>query len=139
MQLDSDPSGISLSGSGTSSASMNFGAVRAFGGTVPSGVTTSVGGNSWTLNTTIDVRVSKGTLDVLDVLSTSYTLSAQLQAADSQNTWKWNSVTLSTTLTTITSTGVYGGTPSYTFRLTIPFSAPSGTINNIIEMTAVAN
>ncbi len=139
MQLDSDPSGIVLSGSGTSTTSANFGTVAAFGGTVPSGVTKTVGANSFTLNTTIDINVSKGALDVLDVLSMSYTLSAKLQAADAQNTWKWNSVTLSTTSATITTAGVYASTTPYTFSLTVPFSAAAGTISNTIQMTAVAN
>jgi hypothetical protein len=139
MQVDTDPSGIVLSGSGTSTASLNFGTVRAFGGTVPSGVTESLGVNSWTLNTMIDVEVSKGSLDVLDALSTSYTLTAQLRTADTVNTWKWNSLTLSTTAGTITATGVYSSTPRYTFNLTVPFSESAGTIANTIEMTATAN
>jgi hypothetical protein len=139
MQLVHDPSGIALSGSGTSATSANFSNVAAFGGTVPSGVTKTVGASSFTLNTTIDVNVSKGALDVLDVLSTSYTLSAKLQAADAQNTWKWNSVTLSTTAATITSAGAYASTTPYSFSLTIPFSTAAGTISNTIQMTAVAN
>ena len=135
----SDPGGASLAGSGTSSASLNFGTVRSFGGTVPSGVTKSVGASNWTLNTTIDVNVTKGGLDILDILSTSYTLTASLQATDFQNTWKWNSITLSTATSTITTTGVYGSSPAYSFSLTIPFSAPAGTISNTINFTAVAN
>lgn len=139
MQIDSDPSGIVVSGSGTETASISFGSVRAFGGTVPSGVTESLGVNSWTLNTLIDVKVSKGTLDVLDELSTSYTLTAQLETADTINTWKWNSLTLSTTAATVTATGVYNSTPSYSFNLTVPFSESAGSIANTIEMTATAN
>jgi hypothetical protein len=135
----SDPGGASLAGSGTSAASLNFGTVRAFGGTVPSGVTKSVGANSWTLNTTIDITVTKGSLDALDVLSTSYTLTAGLQATDSQNIWKWNSVTLSTVNSTITASGAYGATPAYSFSLTIPFSEVAGAISNTINFTAVAN
>ncbi len=132
----SDPSGITLSGSGTSSASLSFGTVQAFGGTVPSGVTKSVAGNSWTLSTPFDVLVQKG---VLDSLSANYTLTAKLQAADIQDTWKFNSVVLSTTAATITATGIYGNTTSYGFRLTVPFSASAGAISNTINFTAVAN
>src|SRR5260370_24111209 len=68
----SDPSGITLSGSGTSSASLSFGTVQAFGGTVPSGVTKSVAGNSWTLSTPFDVLVQEGALGVIDLLRTHY-------------------------------------------------------------------
>lgn len=139
MQLVHDPSGIALSGSGTSATSANFGTVAAFGGTVPSGVTKTAGASSFTLNTTIDINVSKGPLDILDLLSMSYTLTAKLQAADAQNIWKWNSVTLSTTPATITTAGVYASTTPYTFSLTIPFSAAAATISNTIQMTAVAN
>src|SRR5258708_10583812 len=60
----SDTSGITLSGSGSSAATAAFGSVRAFGGTVPSGVTKSVGANTWTLSTPMDVQVQKGTLDL---------------------------------------------------------------------------
>ena len=139
MQLVQDPAGIALSGSGTASASASFGTVAAFGGTVPSGVTKTAGANSFTLNTTIDINVSKGPLDLLDLLSSSYTLTAKLQAADAQNIWKWNSVTLSTTAATITSAGTYTNTTPYSFSLTIPFSTAAGTISNTIQMTAVAN
>jgi hypothetical protein len=139
LKFISDPSGISLSGSGTSSASLSFGSVQAFGGTLPTGVAKSVAANSWTLSTPIDVQVQKGALDILDVLSTSYTLTARLQAADVQNTWKLHSVTLSTTTATIVSTGVYGGTAAHSFSLTVPFSASAGAISNTINITVIAN
>src|SRR5260370_21543654 len=59
----SDPSGITLSGSGTSSASLSFGTVQAFGGTVPSGVTKSVAGNSCALSTPFQGLGPEGALD----------------------------------------------------------------------------
>jgi hypothetical protein len=129
----SDPSGISLSGSGSSAVSMNFGNVQAFGGTVPSGVTKSRVGNSWILSTTIDVQVTQ-----IGILSSSYTLTARLQAADLKNTWKLKAVSLSTASATITTTGAYGTTPN-SFSLTVPFSASAGAINNTINITATAN
>jgi hypothetical protein len=129
----SDPSGIALSGSGTSSVSMNFGTLQAFGGTVPSGVAKTVAANSWTLSTTIDVKVTQ-----IGILSSSYTLTAGLQAADVLNTWKLKTVSLSTTSATITTTGAYGTTPE-SFSLTVPFSASAGAINNTINLTATAN
>ncbi len=133
----SDPSGIALAGSGSSAASVSFGSVQAFGGVVPSGVTKSRAGSTWTLSTPIDFTVQKGGLDVLDVLSTHYMMTAQLLAADAQNTWKLNSVTLSTTAATIAPSTVYG-TVAYTFTLTIPFSAAAGTISNTISVTVTA-
>jgi hypothetical protein len=139
MQIDTDASGITLTGSGSAATSLAFGSVRAFGGTVPTGVTKTVVGSTWTLSTPIDVHVSKGAFDFMDFGSTSYTLTAKLQAADAVNTWKWNSITLSTTAATITTTGTYNSTPAYTFALTVPFSAAAGTISNTISLTAVAN
>jgi hypothetical protein len=139
MQISQDPSGIALSGSGSAATSASFGTVRAFGGSVPTGVTKTADASGFTLNTTIDVNVSKGLLDLLDLLSTSYTLRAQLLVADSQNTWKWNSVSLSTTPATITAAGNYRSTTPYTFSLTIPFSEAARTISNTIQLTAVAN
>jgi hypothetical protein len=139
MQIDTDPSGIVLSGSGTAATSANFGSVQAFGGTVPTGVTKAVGASNFTLNTKIDINVTKGALDVLDVLSPNYTLTARLQSADAQNTWKWNSVALSTVAATITNAGTYMATTSYTFSLTIPFAEAAGTISNTVQLTAVAN
>jgi hypothetical protein len=131
----SDPSGIALSGSGTSAASMSFGSIRAFGGTVPSGVTKSTNASSFTLQTTIDVQVQRG---LLDLLSPSYTLTARLQTSDLTNTWKFNAVTLSTTAATITSTGAYGTTAN-SFSLTVPFSAGAGAVSNTINFTVIAN
>ena len=133
LKFASDPSGIVLSGSGTSAASLNFGTVQAFGGTVPSGVTQTTGASSLTLGTLIDLQVTQ-----IGILSSSYTLTAQLQSADLQNTWKWQSVTLSTTNTTITTAGAYG-TTSNSFSLTVPFSAQAGSISNTINITATAN
>ena len=135
----SDPGGITLSGSGTSSASLSFSSVQAFGGTVPTGVIKNVGANNWSLSTPIDVQVQKGLLDTTDLLSTSYTMTARLQSADLQNTWKLNSTTLSTTLATVTSSGAYTSIVAYTFSLTIPFSTSAGTISNTINITVTAN
>lgn len=139
LQIDSDPGGILLTGSGSASTSLPFGSVRAYGGTVPPGVTTATGASSFTLSTTIDIHVFKGSLDVLDAFSTSYTLTAHLQAADSTNTWKFNFQTLSTTSTTITSAGVYNSTPAYGFSLTVPFSEAAGAISNTLQLMVVAN
>jgi len=128
-----DAGGITLMGSGTSVASLSFGSVQAFGGTIPTGVTKSTNSSSLTLSTTIDVQVSKSGL-----ISSSYTLTGQLLSADLQNTWKFKGVTLSTTAVTITSTGAYGSTAN-SFSLTVPFSASAGTISNTINFIVTAN
>ena len=130
----SDPNGAALIGSGTFAGSLNLGTVQAFGGTVPSGVTKTTTANSWILSTPIDVQVLKVGL----IVSSSYTLVGQLLLADVQNTWKWDSAALSTSPTTITTSGAYGTTAS-TLSLDIPFSAPVGTIVNTVNITAISN
>jgi hypothetical protein len=129
-----DGSGITLGGTSTSAASVAFGSVQAYGGSVPTGVTKSVNGpTNWSLSTPIDVVV-----EVANQTSSNYTLTAALQTADSTNTWALGATNLSTTPSTLTSTGAYGST-AYTFKLTIPFSAAAGAISNTMNFTATAN
>lgn len=132
MTIVTDPSGIALTGSGTAATAMIFGAVQAFGGTVPSGVTKTIGTSSWTLTTPIDLHVTQVGV------SSSYSLTAQLTLSDAQNTWKLNGVTLSTAASTITASHGYG-TAAYTFSLTIPFSAAAGTVLNTVDLIVTAN
>jgi len=128
--------GITLSGSGTSSATIGFGNIQAFGGSVPSGVTKSVNGSSdWSLTTPVDVLVTES-----GVVSASYALTAQLQSADSINTWQIGSATVtSSSAATITVAGSYGTAMPYTLTLIIPFSAAPGAINNTLDFVATAN
>jgi hypothetical protein len=129
-----DASGITLGSSGTSAASIAFGAVQAYGGSVPVGVTKTVNGSTnWSLSTPFDVVVN-----VANQTSSDYTLAAGLQSADATNTWALGATNLSTTPATLTSTGAYGST-AYTFKLTIPFSATAGAISNTVNFTATAN
>jgi hypothetical protein len=130
----SDGSGISLGSSGTSAVTVAFGSVQAYGGSVPTGVTRTVNGTTnWSLSTPIDVVVQ-----VANQSSSNYTLTAGLQNSDATNTWQIGSTTLSTSASTLTSTGTYG-TTAYTYKLTIPFSATAGSISNTINFTATAN
>src|SRR6266849_10633251 len=73
---------VGSGGSGTNSASMSFGSMQAFGGTVPSGVTKTTTGSSWTISTPFDVKVTctNLTLPCNLAISTSYVLTAQLQS-----------------------------------------------------------
>jgi hypothetical protein len=140
LTFSSDPSGIVLSGSGTSAASLSFGTVQAFGGTVPSGVSKATDANArtCTLSTTVDVEVtySRG---FLGAASSSYSLAAQLQSADVQNTWKWQSVALSTARSTIATNSAYSTTTPNSFSLVIPFTESAGSISNTIDVTVTAN
>jgi hypothetical protein len=129
-----DGAGIALGSNGTSAATVAFGSVQAYGGSVPAGVTKSVNGTTnWSLSTPIDVVV-----EVANQTSGNYTLTAALQTADATNTWLLGATSLSTGAAMLTSTGSYGST-AYTFKLTIPFSAAAGAISNTINFTATAN
>jgi len=129
-----DGAGITLGGTGTSAATIAFGSVQAYGGSVPANVTKTVNGIiNWSLSTPFDVVV-----EVANQTSSNYTLTAALQTADATNTWALGATNLSTTAATLTATGAYGST-AYTFKLTIPFSAAAGAISNTLNFTATAN
>ncbi len=132
----SSGSGISLAGSGTNSATMAFGTVAAYSGTVPAGVTkTNNGVTNWQLSTPFLVSVQKANLS-----SSNYTLTAQLSAADATFTWLIDSVDISDgTSKQITATGNYNSNDSHTFALQIPNSAAAGSINKSISFTATSN
>jgi hypothetical protein len=129
-----DVAGIALGSSGTSAATLAFGSVQAYGGSVPANVTKTVNGTTnWSLSTPFDVVVQ-----VANQTSTNYTMTAALQTADATNTWALGATNLSTTAATLTSTGAYGST-AYTFKLTVPMTAAAGAISNTLNFTATAN
>lgn len=134
--FSSNAAGISLGGTGTPAAAIVLGSVQAFGGTIPGGVTRTVGASSWTLSTPFNVEVlAAGIITV-----PSFTLTAKLLTADAVNTWKIGSLTLnSVTATTLTTTGPYDVNVPYTFNLTIPFSEAAGLIINTMNFTATSN
>jgi hypothetical protein len=129
-----DGAGITLVNSGTAAATINFGSVQAYGGSVPAGVTKQINGTtSWSLSTPIDVVVQ-----VANQTSSDYTLTAALQTSDGTNVWQFGSTSLTTSAATLTSSGSYGST-AFTFTLTIPFSETAGSISNTVNFTATAN
>ena len=131
----SDPAGMTLGGTGTSAATIAFGSVQAYGGSVPANVTKTVNApTNWTLSTPFDVVVN-----VANQTSSNYTLTAQLNTADAVNTWKIGATAItSASAATLTSTGTYG-TTAYTLNLTIPITEPAGAISNTINFVATAN
>lgn len=137
LTFTSDPTGITLGGSGTAAATMAFGTVHAYGGTVPTGVTRTVNGTtSWTLSTPIDVKVTKTGLGT----SANYTMTAQLKSSGLTYTWQLGSATLTSAApATITAAGVYSTATAYTFSLTIPFSTAAGAVSNTLDVIVTAN
>jgi hypothetical protein len=130
-----DASGITLGGSGTSAATIAFGSVQAYGGSVPTDVTrTANGTTNWKLATPFDVVVA-----IANQTSANYTLTAQLSSSDAVNTWQLGSTTVtSASAAALTATGTYG-TTVYTLNLTIPFTEAAGAISNTINFVATAN
>jgi hypothetical protein len=135
LTFSTDASGITLGGTGTSAATIAFGSVQAYGGSVPTGVTKTVNApTNWTLSTPFDV-----TVQVANQVSLTYTLTAQLQTADATNTWKLGATAVtSASAATLTAAGTYGLTV-YTLNLTIPFSEAAGSISNTLNFVATAN
>jgi hypothetical protein len=136
MVFDTDASGVSLTGSGSNAATLAFGTVQAYGGTVPTGATRTVNGTTdYTYSSPFDVKVTKANSS-----SANYTLDASLNASDSTNTWKVDTVSLTTSPQHVTTTGTYGSDQSHVLYLAIPFSEADATaISNTVNFTATAN
>jgi hypothetical protein len=129
-----DASGLAVTGTGTSTASLPFGTVSMYGGTVPTNVTKTVNGVlSFSLSTPFDVRV-----DLANSASTTYTLTARLATADAVNTWAIGATDISSAAGfALTAAGVYATNVPYTLHLTVPASETAGLITNSIGFTAV--
>ncbi|HEU4416313.1 MAG TPA: hypothetical protein VFT65_16110 [Candidatus Angelobacter sp.] len=134
--FNSDASGVALSsGAGTNTATLDFGAVSAFGAINPKIVRTTTASN-FTVSSAVDVQVAK-----TNSASANYTLVAQLGAADAVNTWSVGGVAVtSAAQSTLTATGTYAANSNFPVAITIPFTTASGTlISNTINYTATAN
>jgi len=127
--------GGTTSGTGTSAATSDLGSISKYG-SAPTGFTLARGASNWTLSSTVGVQVDKANLT-----STDYTLDAQLGSAPASGvTWKLNGSTLSdSAATTLTSTGTYGSTGSYSWDIVVADSAAAAAIDNTINFTATSN
>ena len=134
MVFNSDASGVALTGSGSNSATLDFGSISAYG-VVPGTITRTLGASSFTVSTPFDVHVEK-----FNSASSNYTLKAQLAAADAVNTWAVGGTSVTSAgQSTITATGSYGADAPYALALTIPFSNTSASISNTVNFVATAN
>lgn len=133
--LTVESAGGTTSGTGTDVATSALGALSKFG-SAPTGFTLSRGVSNWALSSTIGVKVDKANLT-----STDYTLTAQLGSAPASGvTWRLNGSTLSdSATTTLTSTGTYGSTGSYSWDIIVADSTAAAAIDNVINFTAIAN
>ena len=135
IELTIESAGGTTSGTGTAEATSALGSISKYG-SAPTGFTLARGASNWTLSSTVGVQVNKANLT-----STDYTLTAQLGSAPASGvTWKLNGSTLSdAAATTLTSTGTYGSTGSYSWDIVVADSAAAAAIDNTINFTATSN
>jgi predicted secreted protein len=135
ISLTVESAGGTTSGTGTAAATSDLGSISKYG-SAPTGFTLARGASNWTLSSTIGVKVDKANLT-----STDYTLTAQLGSAPASGVaWKLNGSTLSdSAATTLTSTGTFGSTGSYSWDIVVADSAAAAAIDNTINFTATSN
>ncbi|HEX7155366.1 MAG TPA: hypothetical protein VF618_28120 [Thermoanaerobaculia bacterium] len=135
ISLTIESAGGTTSGTGTDAATSALGSISRFSA-APTGFTLARGASDWTLSSTVGVKVSKANLT-----STDYTLTAQLGAAPASGiVWKLNGSTLSdSAAATLTSTGTYESTGSYSWDIVVANSAAAAAIDNSISFTATSN
>jgi predicted secreted protein len=80
-------------------------------------------------------------VDKANLTSTDYTLTAQLGSVPASGVvWKLNGSTLSNSAaSTLTSTGTYASTGSYSWDIVVADSAAAAAIDNSIGFTATSN
>ena len=135
INLTIESAGGTTSGTGTAAATSALGSVSKYS-SAPTGFTMARGASNWTLSSTVGVQVVKANLT-----STDYTLTAQLGTAPATGVaWKLNGSTLSdSAATTLTSTGTYASTGSYSWDIVVADSAAAAAIDNTINFTATSN
>ncbi|UCU92269.1 hypothetical protein [Hydrogenophaga taeniospiralis] len=135
ISLTIESAGGTTSGTGTAAATSDLGSISKYG-SAPTGFSLARGASDWTLSSTVGVKVDKANLT-----STDYTLTAQLGSASASGVvWKLNGSTLTdSAATTLTSTGTYASTGSYSWDVVIADSAAAAAIDNAINFTATSN
>jgi hypothetical protein len=135
ISLTVESAGGTTSGTGTAAATSALGNISKYG-SAPTGFTLARGASDWTISSTVGVKVDKANLT-----STDYTLTAQLGSAPASGvTWKLNGSSLSdSAATTLTSTGTYASTGSYSWDMVVADSAAAAAVDNAINFTATSN
>lgn len=135
ISLTIEAAGGTTSGTGTPNATSALGSISKFG-SAPTGFTLARGASDWTLSSTVGINVVKSNLT-----STDYTLTAQLGSMPASGIeWKLNGSTLADdSATTLTSTGTYASTGSYTWDIVVADSAAAAEIDNAVAFTATSN
>jgi hypothetical protein len=139
--FQSDSSGVTLGNPGTAVSTLAFGTVSEYGA-LGANISRTTGTSNFTVSTPFDVSVEQSGTN-----SASYTLSAALAAAAPAGiTFQVDSVTLSTSSQTISTTNSYGGNVAHTLSAVVSTSASgaggptTGTqLTSTINFTATAN
>lgn len=119
-------------GSGTATASMDFGTISKYGA-----LGTNLTRSSTTSDYTISTNLSNRVTAVAE--GTKYTLRARIVTA-SVFTWKVGTTVLSTTLATISPNRNYATTYTYAIQVVIPDTQTTGlSISQDLEFLAIAN
>jgi|SRR5688572_7320735 len=134
MTFETDASGVSLTGAGTSTATLAFGTVSAYGTIATANVSRVLGASDFTVSSPFGVKVVKANSS-----SSNYTLQAALGSADATNTWSVNTTALTTSNQTLGSSYSYGSAVPHTMKLLVPFSASSGALSKLVNFTATSN
>ena len=131
-----DASGMAVTGTTTSTASLPMGTVSMYGGTLPANVTRTINGAALSFNLSTPFHIL---VNISNSASTTYTLAAMLTAPDSVNVWTLGPTNISSGASfAMTSTGAYATALPYTLKLTVP-AAATGVISNTIGFTATPN
>ena len=133
--FNSDGAGVTLGSPGTSTATLAFGNVSAFGA-ISAGIVRSTTATNFTVSSAVDVLVTK-----TNSTSANYSLTAQLGSADAVNTWTVGGIGVTNAAAApITATGTYAANSNFPVAITVPFTTASGTlISNTINYVATAN
>lgn len=134
LTFETDASGVSLTGAGTSTATLAYGTVSAYATIATANVTRTLGASDFTVSSPFGVKVVKANSSSLN-----YTLQAALGSADATNTWTIDSTALTTSNQTLGSSYSYGSAVSHTMKLTVPFSASAGAVSKSVNFIATSN
>jgi hypothetical protein len=128
--------GFAVTGTGTATASLPFGNVQMYGGTVPTNVVrTLTGKTAFTLTTPVNVEV-----DLANSTSATFGVLVNLNTADAVNTWAFNAIAVTDAgVTPQVTLATYQTATPYNLAVTIPATNTSGTLSNSLTFTATAN
>ena len=135
MVLNSDSSGVTLGGAGTSNATLAFGTISAYG-TAPANVTITDQASTFTATTYFDVNVQESGLTNP---SNGYTLSASVSSQIPGVTLEIDSTSLTTTPQNLTGTGVYATNVQHSISAVVSTASGSSGPTTGSQLTTIIN